>query len=91
MGPATASATFSAFCKRHGFRNHLSQNHVQAGNQEERERDRDAVGIDFSRQALAHPGLEDSRNGRFAHPAQRQTGERDPKLDRIQDFIQTGV
>ena len=48
MGPATASATFSAFCSGHGFRNHLSQNHVQAGNQEEGERDGDAVGRYFS-------------------------------------------
>ena len=91
MGRGNRQCHVLRFLQRHGFRNHFSQNHMQAGNQEEGKRDCDAVGIDFARQALSHPGLEDSRDGRFAYPAQRQTGERDPKLDRIQDFIQPGV
>ena len=58
------------FLKGHGFRNHLSQNHVQAGNQDEGYRNRYRVCVEQRVRNIADPGFEHLRQHGLAQPAQ---------------------
>ena len=67
------------------LRNQFAEDHVQAGDHHEGDRDGDGMSVDQRVRHASDPALEQSRQNRLAQPAQGQAGDGDSQLHAVDD------